>query len=882
MRRLLLLLIAIALGIQLQISESAFAKEVDDDQPMGAAGGTVHVDPFTGSATTSIPIQVFPGRNGVQPNLQLTYASASGNGWVGMGWKLELGAIERNTRFGVTYNETAADNGKVYAVRMSGVSAELLKLTPSNPADPEYRAKVESGFHRIRTLTTGGGEVTDRKGVKYLFGTSVNARVEDPNDPSRVFRWNLDRVEDRDGNYVVVTYTKDQGQSYLSQIDYTYTTKDATSAPYSIKFYSNTPVGMSAPDTYNAYFKVVTAKRLQAIEIKANGATMRAYKLSYTPSPTTGTYLLTQVQQFDRNAMIDPVTYSVTGSALPPMTMAYSTSSSTFTPSTTDWLTGWCSGGTEISSGELNADGRQDLWCKNPSGGISGARANSDATLTNTGTGATGCTAIGVADVNADGRGDAACYTLRSDPGYCNSLPIHAQILCQSFQPQAPILNIAPTDSNGAFGTSATWLDGGTCVFSSGFTPLISVLDFDGDGRNDAWCANNFAISSPVLWFAHSNDNGTFSSAGSISNFCGTSNVAMGSGDFNGDGRSDIWCHTGAGTTSVVYSTSSGSAANFTAPITPLTGWCPTTVPPSLQRLDHELPGLAGVLGKGKLDVIDFNGDGLQDLWCHLADGTVKVALSAGASFSAPTVWRTGFCITGKTGAADFNGDGVTDAWCHATDGTTQVMLSTGSTFSSPTPWLSGFCTTETFGTADLNGDAKPDLWCFNNGNVSVALAGNPGIKTDLLTSVSNGIGASTALTYAPSTALGVTHTLLPYPTYVAIGIAKTVSTSVAGVIGSQISQSSYHYQKGYHSLPDRDFRGFQRATVTACAACSASEKTITVTEFHQGAGTMPGEDIGATLSHPDAPTKGLPYRILVQDGAFTPLLKRLRPMQLM
>ena len=82
MHRLLLFLMAIALGPHLIINHSAFAKEVDGDQPMGAAGGTVHVDPFTGTATTSIPIQVLPGRNGVQPNLQLTYASGNGNGWV--------------------------------------------------------------------------------------------------------------------------------------------------------------------------------------------------------------------------------------------------------------------------------------------------------------------------------------------------------------------------------------------------------------------------------------------------------------------------------------------------------------------------------------------------------------------------------------------------------------------------------------------------------------------------------------------------------------------------------------------------------------------------------------------------------------------------------
>lgn len=299
--RLVLILLACALSHVASTSNPSLAKEIDDDVPMGAAGGTVRVDPFTGTASTSIPIQIFPGRNGVQPNLQLTYASGNGNGWVGMGWKLELGAIERNTRFGVIYNETASDNGKVYAVRLSGVSADLVKLNPGNPTDPEYRAKIESGFFRIRTLSTGGWEVTDRKGVKYSFGITANGRVEDT-ATGRIFRWNLERVEDRDGNHLLATYTKDQGQSYLDQISYTLTTKDATPAPYSIKFYSNTPTGMTAPDTYNAYFKVVTAKRLRAIEVKANGATMRTYKLSYIPSATTGIHLLTQVQQFDRNA----------------------------------------------------------------------------------------------------------------------------------------------------------------------------------------------------------------------------------------------------------------------------------------------------------------------------------------------------------------------------------------------------------------------------------------------------------------------------------------------------------------------------------------------------------------------------------------------------
>ncbi|MBA5868396.1 MAG: hypothetical protein GDA68_00070 [Nitrospira sp. CR2.1] len=408
--RLLLLVLALLISHWTLVSDASFGKEIDDDQPLGAVGGTVHVDPFTGTATTSIPIQVPAGRNGIQPNLQLVYSSANGNGWAGMGWKLELGSIERNPRFGVIYNPTSADNGNVYAVRLNGVSSDLVKLDPNNTSDPNYRAKVEGGFLRIRALSMGGWEVTDRKGVKYLFGVSSNGRVEDSNNPSRVFRWNLERIEDRDGNYMLVTYLKDQGQAYPNQIDYTYSANDATpQAIYSIKFYFGIPVGMVAPDTYNAYFKVVTAKRLQAIAVQSSGVMMRAYKLSYSASLATGIQLLTKVEQFGRDASIDSVTHDVTGLALPPVTMTYTQSASTFTTSTTDWLTGWCSGGTQIDPGDLNGDGLHDLWCKNPAGGVSGARAIETGTLTNTGTGVTGCIQIGVADFNRDGRGDAAC-----------------------------------------------------------------------------------------------------------------------------------------------------------------------------------------------------------------------------------------------------------------------------------------------------------------------------------------------------------------------------------------------------------------------------------------------------------------------------------------
>jgi hypothetical protein len=60
-------------------------------------------NPFSGTAVYSIPIEVPPGRNGIAPNLALVYNSMAGNGWLGVGWNLDMGAIQRSIKFGVNY-----------------------------------------------------------------------------------------------------------------------------------------------------------------------------------------------------------------------------------------------------------------------------------------------------------------------------------------------------------------------------------------------------------------------------------------------------------------------------------------------------------------------------------------------------------------------------------------------------------------------------------------------------------------------------------------------------------------------------------------------------------------------------------------------------------
>ncbi len=60
-----------------------------------------------GTANLSYPIEIPAGRQGMQPNLALTYSSGGGNGWLGVGWDISIPSITVETRWGVPRYRTA-------------------------------------------------------------------------------------------------------------------------------------------------------------------------------------------------------------------------------------------------------------------------------------------------------------------------------------------------------------------------------------------------------------------------------------------------------------------------------------------------------------------------------------------------------------------------------------------------------------------------------------------------------------------------------------------------------------------------------------------------------------------------------------------------------
>jgi hypothetical protein len=78
----------------------------------------------TGGANLRVGVEVPPGRRGLQPDLAITYSSEAGNGWLGVGWNLEMPSVQVDTRFGAP--KYAADG--LEALREAITLVEKIKV----------------------------------------------------------------------------------------------------------------------------------------------------------------------------------------------------------------------------------------------------------------------------------------------------------------------------------------------------------------------------------------------------------------------------------------------------------------------------------------------------------------------------------------------------------------------------------------------------------------------------------------------------------------------------------------------------------------------------------------------------------------------------------
>jgi len=278
------------------------------DPTQGAVAGSIQgqfdVSP-TGAATYSVPIEVPPGIQGMQPNISLVYNSQSGNGIAGMCWNIGgLSMISRVPKdFYFDYERTGIIWDNTSPLALDG---QRLIIANDRWGNDSIEYRTESGLDRIvgYNIKSWGPltfKVYTKEGKILEYGNKVDVNSYFPirlattanietSTTVRHLGWALSRITDTNNNFTEFAFTADVTNSSgysnyknvcISSISYgnqTGTTKE-TAGKVNFTYTERTNPTISYIDSMEMSNKYI----LDNIQIKGmNDLLLETYALTYS------------------------------------------------------------------------------------------------------------------------------------------------------------------------------------------------------------------------------------------------------------------------------------------------------------------------------------------------------------------------------------------------------------------------------------------------------------------------------------------------------------------------------------------------------------------------------------------------------------------------
>ncbi len=735
----------------------------------------------TGASAYSVPLDIPTARAGLKPDLRLRYNSLHNNGWLGMGWSLDLGSIQRSSKFGLDYSS----NDFVIVANDTQRPLTAREEWGSN----YYGEKIESAFTKYYfNPSTSGWEATDKNGVRYFFGTTVASRIVNPEDNSNILKWCLDYVQDANGNNYSLNYVKDQGAIYLHSINYSGNSITGNPGSHQLNFHleERTDIEVSLA----SHFPISQSKRLNNIEILSEGQLVRKYQFTYDYGASGKHSRLKSMQEIgsDGTSALPATTFDWLEGGTG--TISYVGSRNALTPQLPfQWWDSSYSYSTQ-AFGDINGDGRADMVTYAQSVG----RYHWD-----------GGYGVKV-------RGLCAYYLSSSNgtfqPGITLYQTYTMTYTSQNSYPSAPALHggVKLIDINGD--GLADLVQDGKVRFSTGegFGPYVSLSitptvlgDVDGDGLQDS--ARYYGSS--TIKIEKSNGNGIFTNIADLPRGSGGDLYLI---DINGDGFADLVRHNK--TEKKVY-ISFFKDSTF---------------------LDETFFDI-NVTYKS-ISFADINGDGLVDLAVNQYDyneptTSVYTYLSDGSGSFGDYILTTVSATGSGVVFSDINGDGNSDLLVLTTNSVKSNISLGNGLFDEPVTTASGLA--GNIYLADLNGDGNNDFISRTTSPAGIFYGTTIQFKNfitqattpqpDLMESVSQGTGAEIQFTYKSSKP----YTLSNFPSIFQVVDSVAVNDGLGN-----ISTAEYDYAGGLYDYITREFRGFETMTLTN------PDGTIYQTQYHQ------------------------------------------------
>ena len=245
--------------------------------PVGAIPGIIDVSPM-GAATYTIPIEVVPGTQDMQPNLSIVYNSMSGMGLLGMKW--DLAGISAITRCG----QTPYYDGKITAIQFSHNDRFMLDGERLISLGNNTYATETDNFTRI--ILNGTTDSPDHfiaytdDGTIIEYGTTDNTKQKMDNSNTVVLSWLIYKITDFNGNYMFFSYSSNGNEKYLNEIRQF---ASGSSTPYAkVTFnYTSLPVDLGQNTHYIKGYAIPQTKLLTDIIVTSGTSSTRVRKYEF-------------------------------------------------------------------------------------------------------------------------------------------------------------------------------------------------------------------------------------------------------------------------------------------------------------------------------------------------------------------------------------------------------------------------------------------------------------------------------------------------------------------------------------------------------------------------------------------------------------------------
>lgn len=734
----------------------------------------------TGSAQYSIPLWTPPGPRGIQPHVALTYDSRSGNGPFGVGWN--LAGLSSITRCNPTYAQDASAAPITLTVGSNGdrfcLDGKRLRLTSSESLSTygqdgtTYQTEVADFSNITAHGTAGNGPsyftVQGADGLTYEYGyidnngNGANSRVL-ASGSQTALAWLLSKVIDRDGNNMVINYTTLTGSALPATILWTPIAAGSSSYTYTMQFTYGPTAGVGSTYKYVAGTPVQNTDLLVNISVSASGGIVRLFVPTFTASPTTGRYRLTQWQECADTSG---------NNCLAPTAITYQNGQAGVASSTTTLPSGSDSpGGTWFAQYDFNGDGHTDLVYLGSGGHWYVALG------TNSGFGTPIDTGIvppvgGILFGDVLGTGSDGILASNGGTFYY-------------YQYNAGTNSFSGTSTGLAYNSNYAW---------------YALADLNGDGLPELVAINGQNGQSVLMW-TNQSSNGTprFSSTSYTAYTSNLTNVissqlfansrlndgSLRTLDFNGDGRADL----------VIQFDQYFSQGDYDVY---------TNIELLSNGVSQPFTAVSLPSGKNKLNLFftNWNNDNCTDA---VLGPTIYIS---GCNGSLPVT----FVLTGNPtvlAAVDWDGDGRTDLIV-PNGSTLGVYLSTGNGVSALQTTSIPYSSGTSYFAFDAKGDGLDDLGSVSGTTIAYRAHNASGQPPDLMTSVTDGFGVNATFTYVPLTQNNYTKsTDGAYPDRDWEAPAYVVSQVTASDGTGSTYNQTFWYDGAHWNLNGRGFDGF-------------------------------------------------------------------------